>query len=222
MGLWTTLVEKYKTVEDTAKNAATWAWDWTSKPIIKTATYVGNTIVGILNQGVALKEAIPALGSPESKKILRAGAAIVRHKLLPLIAINAINTLMLSIVRDERAEETWMQTTMLSAATLIDWGVWIYTQREGVELLVETFALDTKGASAFIEHKAKLPIPKSDDPCVVNHCTKKRYAKGDIRQPVVIALNDVLALAVSFIPYVGKPFSLACITPKIPPFVKKM
>lgn len=209
MGWWSSIENGTKVVGETISTAATWAWSWTYKPLVTTTTYVANTVVYLLKQGVALREAIPALAAPESMKILKAAAHITTHKIIPLIAINSLNGLLLSTVRDGRSDEaaTLFDSTLLSATTLIDWAVWSYTARESAELVVETLALSTVGPAAFMAHKTALPLAH-DDPCAQAKCTNKRILKGAFKQPLLILGNDLLTYAVSSLPHVGSPLSL--------------
>lgn len=205
MGWWSSIENGAKVVGETAA----WAWNWTYKPLVTTTTYAANTVVYLLKQGIALRQSIPALATPESTKILKAAAHITAYKIIPLIAINSLNGLLLSTVRDGRGEEaaSWLDSSLLSATTLIDWAVWSYTARESATLVVETFAISTVGPAAFMAHKTALP-PTADDPCALAQCTNKRILKGALRQPWIMFGNDLLNYGVSSIPYLGTPLSL--------------
>jgi hypothetical protein len=193
--------EQFNTIKEATINGATWVMDWTYDPLVTGITYIANTTVYFLKLGIATKEAAFSLKSPSLVKPNQA-ARTITFKLLPLIGIHTVNLAQIYLLHDERDKETWMQASMNATSTLMDWGVWIYTSRVGVELGIEVFALMGIGPSAYLEHKKRLPMSK-DDPCVVNKCTPKRLFKGNLREPFILMGNDLLIFFVSLLPRIG-------------------
>lgn len=185
------------------------AWGWTVTPLTTLTTYAANTLVHSLNQGVALRNSIPALASPESKKILKAVAYITAYKILPLILLNSLNTAARTAVNEGREEENtaWYNAALLFIFNMIDWTVIGYTRRQELELFLETLTLDIQAPAAFIAFKAGLP-KSLPSPCEEQNCNYKRRAKGSIREFFVLFANDLLTGAISYIPYIGKPTDL--------------
>ncbi|MFT4060377.1 MAG: hypothetical protein QM652_12620 [Legionella sp.] len=183
-----------------------WAWDKGQTPLAITTTYAANTMVQVYNQGIALKSSIPGLTTPENLKVVKAVSKIFIFKMVPLLLLNAFNSYLQRIIHEPQDDNAplWQNNIMvLSGATLINWSVWFYTQRESVTLLVETMAIDMIGPIAATAHLDTIPR-SPNDPCEINHCNFKRRLKGNLREFFSLFAIDATAIGISYIPYVGK------------------
>lgn len=217
MGLWTTIVNTTKTVTErvtetvteTITKTAKWAWSWTYRPLAAATIFAVNTIAHILAQGIALKDSVPALASPQSLKIVKAATHITLYQIAPLILLNLSNNYLQALLRPEKAEENnraLYQNLMISASTVIDWGVWLYISQRSSHMLGQTLAVDTMGAAAF--NADKPPTPESQQPCETEGCNFKRKIKGSFREFFVLFFYDVFTGGVSYIPYAGEVMAL--------------
>ena len=94
MNWWTWVVAGAKSAGNGVGHGLKWAWD--HSPIMRITTgllkYTLNTTFQVLQQGLALKTAIPALiYKPESRKIFNGMIQVAVKEVLPLVGLNAIN-----------------------------------------------------------------------------------------------------------------------------------
>lgn len=207
MGWWSSIVDGAKYAQEGVINSAKWIWGWTYTPLVKTGTYTANTFVHFLEQLIALRHAIPALASDESRKTLQAIGQITLYKIIPLIMINSLNTMAQNVVRngrDEMDHAAWYNDAIGHLFTAVDWAVWAYVSRQSAELFVQTMIIDSAAPSAFSAYKAKLPPPTSS-PCIDANCNFKRRTKDLARAPAMLLFNELLTLGIGYIPYVGGP-----------------
>ncbi len=185
MGLWSSLVKGTRTA----------------------LTYTANVLTDGLSAVIALRHAIPALTTPEPKKILRATLHVTTHKILPLILLHYVNSQLQTYAHtgqeDDENNSAWYDLNMLSAITAIDWAVWGVTHWAATELVVETLIIDTMAPAAFNDHKKLLP-PSPDSPCVQQECNFKRRIKGDISETLILFLLFSMITSIRSLPYGGE------------------
>lgn len=185
MGLWTSLVKGGRTG----------------------LTYTANVLTDGLSAIIALRHAIPALATPEPKKILRAALHVTTHKIIPLILLNYINAQIQAYAHTDHGEgednSAWYYLNMLSAFAAIDWAVWGVTNWAATELVVETLIIDTMAPAAFNDHKRKL-LPSPDSPCVQERCNFKRRMKGDMSETLILFILFSTIALIRFLPSRGE------------------
>ncbi|CAM4380423.1 MAG: hypothetical protein LEGION0403_FIIPPAGN_00696 [Legionella sp.] len=211
MGWWNTIVNGAQVAKDTVTDTVKWVWDWTYTPAVKISTFAVNMVFSTLEQAQALKTSLPALGSEQSYKIIKAATNIAVYQIMPLVVVNMVNTSLQTAVktgREQEEETTLLYNTMvIPAATAIDWAVWVWTTQRSSHMLAQTLAIDTMGAAAFNTTKPK-PKNKELTPCEKEHCNLKRKVKGSLREFFVLFLNDLLTGGVSYLPYAGEIVAL--------------
>lgn len=204
MGLWTTLVNGVESVSNGVAQGVSWTWNNASLSGMASGlfSYSTNTAFGILEQGLALKKAIPSfINHPKSLKIAK-GIVHVAWDAVPVLGLNYLNNATQNYFRSDVEQETsWLTTysVFLTGLTLVDYGVRAYSLRQGVQSLMQVSVLDTLGPAAFTSQK-KLP---SFSPCVEEQCNTSRRLKGWLREPFILLGNDLLTGAIQRIPYVG-------------------
>ncbi|USQ13921.1 hypothetical protein J2N86_00800 [Legionella lytica] len=211
MGWWNTIVNGAQIAKDTVTDSVKWIWDWTYTPAVKVSTFAFNMMFSTLEQVQALKTSLPALGSEQSYKIVKAATKIAVYQIAPLILINMANASLQTTVRNGRDNEEdaslLYNAMVIPAATAIDWAVWGWTTQRSSHMLAQTMAIDTMGAAAFNTTKPK-PKTKELTPCEREHCNFKRKVKGSLREFFVLFLNDLLTGGVSYLPYAGEIVAL--------------
>lgn len=204
MSWWSSVVDGVKAVGTGFSNGARWAWNNASLSTITVGffRYTANTTFQILEQGLALRTAIPTLVNNESaRKIVSGAAYIVVNDVLPMILLNSANNSVQNYFREGYEEDAWLTpySVFLSALTLVNYGVRAYTLRQGAQNLVRITILDSVGPLAFNSNKTTIPPSL----CTELDCNFKRKMKGIGREPVLLLANDAVTYAVSTIPYGG-------------------
>ncbi|MFJ1269661.1 hypothetical protein ACD661_13940 [Legionella lytica] len=213
MGWWNTIVNGAQVAKDTITDTVKWVWDWTYTPTVKVTTFAVNVVFSTLEQAQALKTSVPALNSEQSYKIIRAATNIAVYQIMPLIAVNMVNSSLQTAVKTGREQEEeanlLFNAMVIPAATAIDWAVWAWTTQRSSHMLAQTLAIDTMGAAAFNTTKPKPKTPNKElTPCEKEHCNLKRKVKGSLREFFVLFLNDLLTGGVSYLPYAGEIVAL--------------
>lgn len=203
MDLWGTLVNGVETVKNGVVQGASWTWNNASlsRLTVGFVKYTTNTAFGILEQGLALKTAIPALiNNPKSLKIVKGMGHMVIDA-IPVILLNYANTSVQNYFRsDADKDASWFTgySVFLSGLTLVNYGVRAYTIRQSVQSVIRISVLDTLGPVAF---KVKQPNAEAKMPslslCEKEQCTTSRKLKGLLREPVILLSNDLLTGALS-------------------------
>ncbi|CAM2874436.1 Uncharacterised protein [Legionella steigerwaltii] len=186
---------------DSAKslgNGATWIWN--NVPIKQTVGYVANTTFYVFEQVLALREAIPAVVTPPVLKVVKGTGNILLYDVLPVVAAQGVNYGIQTYLRPADPTGMLASYAVLPSLTLIDYITWGFTYRQAPKLVVHTFALDAVGSSAFNEYKWKLTQPPQTL-CKEEECNFKRKFKGTLREPIVLAFNDLVLWAISHLPY---------------------
>lgn len=213
MDLWGTVVSGVESVKNGVVQGASWTWNNASlsRLTVGLVTYTANTAFGLLEQGLALRNAVPALiTNPKSLKVVKGMGHMVLDA-IPIIALNYLNTSTQNYFRsDADKDASWLTgySVFLSGLTLVNYGVRAYTLRQSIQSVIRVSVLDTLGPIAFKVKKnngeEKMP---SFSLCDKEQCTTSRKLKGLLREPVILLSNDLLTGAISAIPYVGKPAS---------------
>ncbi|PWY56568.1 hypothetical protein DGG96_05440 [Legionella qingyii] len=196
MNWWTSVVDGTKSVGD----GATWVWN---NAIKQTVGYAANTAFYVAEQVLALREAIPAVVTPPVMKIVKGGGNILVHDVLPVVGAHYANNSIQNYLRPEDPTGMLASYMVAPTLTLINYAVWGFTYRQASKVVVHTLALDALGSSAFNEHKGKLnPAPPTLCSEKEEDCNFKRKFKGSLREPIVLAVNDLVLLGISkFVPY---------------------
>ncbi|MCE0722202.1 MULTISPECIES: hypothetical protein [Legionella] len=191
MNFWTSLVDGTKSLGD----GTTWLWN---NAIKQTVGYVANTAFYVAEQVLALREAIPAVVTPPVMKIVNGTGNILFYDVLPVVGAHYANNSIQNYLRPTDPTAMLASYAVLPTLTLMNYAVWGFTYRQASKLVVHTLALDALGSSAFNEHKAKLNPPpptlcgeKEED------CNFKRKFKGSLREPLVLAFNDLVLWGIS-------------------------
>jgi hypothetical protein len=209
MGWWTSVVDGAKALRNGVGSYASWAWDSVSLTGAATEilTYTSNTVFQILEQGLALRTAIPTLiNNLAARKIVKDMAYVAVVDVLPLLALNAANNKIQDSCRAGHQNDTPWYTAyslFLSGLTLVNYTVKAYTWRQSAQSFTRIIVLDSLGPPAFNSNKTTTPPSLCND----LECTTKRKMKGWGREPLILLGNDVLTKVISYIPYVGPPTS---------------
>lgn len=206
MSWWSSVVDGIKNVSNEAGHGLKWVWN--NGSLIRLTTgilkYTTNTAFQVLEQGLALRHAIPSiLYKTESRKILNGMAYVAVYDVLPLVGLNYVNNSIQSYCREGIDENpAWLtaSSVFLSALTLVNYGVKAYTWRQGAQTFIRITALDSIGPSAFNANTTHPPLAL----CVDKKCNARRKIKGMLREPLILLTNDGFIWAISFIPYVGE------------------
>ncbi|QMT58778.1 MULTISPECIES: hypothetical protein [unclassified Legionella] len=196
MNWWTSVVDGTKSLGD----GATWVWN---NAIKQTVGYAANTAFYVAEQVLALREAIPAVVTPPVMKIVKGGGNILLYDVLPVVGAHYANNNIQNYLRPEDPTGILASYMVVPSLTLVNYAVWGFTYRQASKVVVHTLALDALGSSAFNEHKGKL-IPPPPTLCGEKEedCNFKRKFKGSLREPIVLAFNDLVLLGISkFVPY---------------------
>lgn len=200
MGWWTVVSNGAKTIGDGA------AWAWNKTPILPLINYGTNTAFHIMEQGLALRDAIPALVSPPIWKVIKGMGNVLFYDVLPLATVNYLNNGVQNYFRagynNDQASIFAPYAIFLGSLSLIDYGIQAYTLRQGTNLILHTLALDALGPSSFNHHKASLP--PAPTLCIEEECNFKRKFKGSLREPLVLNVNDLILWGVKNIPHIGE------------------
>lgn len=208
MSWWSSVVDGVKAVGTKLKDGAQWLWNNTSISKITTSvfTYTTNTTFQILEQGLAWRKAVPTLiNNPAARNIVNGMAYIAVHDVLPIVALNCANNSVQNYFREGHDADPWFTpySAFLAGLSLVHYGVKAYTYRQGTQSLMRITILDSVGPSAFNSNKVITPPTLCKD----LDCNFKRKTKGILREPFILAANDLITWAISCIPYVGETTS---------------
>lgn len=191
MNWWTSVVDGTKSLGD----GATWLW---SNAIKQTVGYAANTAFYVAEQVLALREAVPAVVTPPVMKIVNGAGNILFYDVLPVAAVHCVNNGIQNYLRPADPTGMLASYAVLPTLALMNYAVWGFTYRQVPKLIAHTLALDALGSSAFNEHKGNLTPPpptlcgeKDED------CNFKRKFKGSLREPLVLAFNDLVLWGIS-------------------------
>jgi hypothetical protein len=210
MSWWTSIVDRANTIRNGIGTGAQWVWEnaTLSRVTFGVITYAANTAFQILEQGLALRKAVPTLiNNPEARKILNSMAHLVVHDVLPMVSLNALNNSIQTYFREgEQEDVAWYNpyTVVLIGSTLVNYAVTVYTWRQGPQTSARTFILDSFGPPAFNSNKTT----PATSLCTELKCNGKRKMKGLAREPLILLGNDILTSLINkFVPYVGPTLS---------------
>lgn len=185
-------------------NGVTWVWNKT--PITQAVGYVINTGFYVVEQVLALREAVPAVVTPPVMKIVKGTGNILYYDVAPVVAAHCVNYGIQTYLRPADPSGMLASYLIQPTLTLIDYTTWGFTYRQAPKLAIHTFALVSMGPAAFNEYKWKLSEPPPTL-CKEEECNFKRKFKGTLREPLTLALNDLVLWVVSNLPYGGKQLS---------------
>ncbi|CAM2745259.1 hypothetical protein [Legionella worsleiensis] len=205
---WWSVVDRVVAVGAKLKNSALWVWNNASIAKIKTTLYdyTKNTLSQIVQQGKALRQAIPNLrNNPAAREVVNGMAYVVVKGVMPILALNCANNSVQNYFREGHEADSWLEpySVFLAGLSLVDYGVEAYTYRQGVQSLIHITTLDAVGPAAFNANKIT-PPPSL---CKELDCNFKRISKGMLREPFILAANDLMTWAISTVPYGGQAAS---------------
>ena len=208
MSWWSSVVDGVKSVGTKLSNGAKWVWNNASLSKITTSlfTYTANTTFQILEQGLAWRKALPTLiNNPAAKNIVNGMVNIAKNDAFPL-AVYFANNAVQEYFREGHEQDPWLApySAFLGGLTIVHYGVKAYSYRQGVQSLMRMTVIDAVGPSAFNSNKVVAPPTLCKD----LDCNFKRKTKGMLREPFILAANDLITWAISCIPYVGETTAL--------------
>lgn len=190
--------------------SAKWAKDNVSLSgiFLGTRTFSRNTLLNVRAYITAVPKAIATLkNNRRAQKISDGAVYILRHNVLIILTLNAINNKIQAHFFNESQDDSWQTEDLLlpvaAGTTLsIDVGMALFgylvqwlTWRKGIEANSQLAVLDIAGPGAFLSADTRTPHTL----CVQLKCTWKRQADGLIlKEPVVLIANDVLAWLISY------------------------
>ncbi|MGL6029365.1 MAG: hypothetical protein ACRC0B_07290 [Legionella sp.] len=205
MEWWTSLVNGYKTVNDTVVGSMSWVRDNSTPLLTRTLSFGGNTIHQFAEQGLALTSTISSFtADPATQRIGQGMFDIIFYDVLPVVGLNFLNNGVQQYFRAGYESQSYLApySLFLTTLTLVDYGVTAYSYRQGVHAVTRTLILDCLGPAAFNANSKP-----GDSACAENKCTTKRFLSGMVREPLILAASDLLPVLVSPIPYIGSPAS---------------
>lgn len=181
-------------------------WLWQNAPtgtFTAPFVYASNTTFQILDQISTLREAIPSLLLKESSRnIANCMTYLVVYDVLPVVAVNFVNNHVQAYFQAEEGQEDLLSTpytVFLYGLVLVDFSVKAYSLRQGAQSVVRITVLDAVAPAAFNKDVARPPITVCDK----EECTFKRKMKGWVREPIILATNDLLVSMLGRFAYGG-------------------
>lgn len=205
MDWWASLVNGYKTVNDTVVGSMTWVWNSSTPLFTRTLSFGGNAVHQFAEQGLALSNALSSFTTdPATQHIGQGMFNIIFYDVLPVVGVNYLNNGVQQYFHSGYEQQGWLApySLFLTTLTLVDYGVSAYSYRQGVQAVTRTLILDSLGPAAFNAHSTP-----GDSACTERKCTTKRFLSGMVREPLILAASDLLPVLVSPIPYIGSPAS---------------
>lgn len=199
MSLWSSFKEKAKVIGNQLSENAQWVLDNATIAKVSTALFklTANTLFHILEQGLALRKAVPtSLYNRQARKVLAGMSYVVAHDVMPVVAINALNNQVQNYFREDYDKENSSvgYSLFIHLLTLGNYFVMAYTWRRGTETCLRVAVLDIFAPIAFNSNKKKTIDPS---------CVNCNMVKGMGRELGVLLANDGLIYGVNYIPYIG-------------------
>ncbi|HRD69866.1 MAG TPA: hypothetical protein PK657_06960 [Legionella sp.] len=194
MSWWTSVTNGFNSVHVKVSETGKWVWGHSTSviPLVaRSITFTANVLFQTLEQGLALRTAIPALFNNEyAKKAVGAMAYTIGHDVAPIMALNYLNN-NLQTLQQGHEQDDWLTpySFFLSGLTLVNYGVRAITWRQGAQVLVRTFIIDTAAPGAFNVNK-----PSPVTLCEGKQCSTEIRLKGPLIDPVVMAANELLIM----------------------------
>ena len=213
---WYSLVEGYKTVVNGVSSSASWicdktylsqlssgvsssvSWIWNKTYLPQWSMGVGryavNTAFQVLEEGLALRTAVPALFTNQKVGEMEDSAGYIAvHDVLPLTLLYAANYGVQSYLRN------WADAypVVSIAAAAVDYGVLSYIIPLGLRAGVRMMVVGALAPSASI---ASSPIERKSI-CQEQKCNQ--WASS-AKEPFILFANDGLVAVIEYIPLIGK------------------
>lgn len=122
MGWLSSVVDGVKAIGTGLNNGAKWLWNNVSlsKLTFGAVSYTANTTVQVLEQGIALRDAVPTLiNNPQAKKIVNGAGYVLVNDVLPMVAVNFANNAVQNYFSDDYSgESAWFMPYVLGLSTL--------------------------------------------------------------------------------------------------------
>ncbi len=210
MSWWTSLKEKASAAGNGIVGGAQWFWNNATVANVSSSLFkfTVNTTFHILEQGLALRKAVPTLiYNEQARKVINGMTYVVVHDVLPVVALNTLNSSVQNYFRNgyEENEASAAYSLLVSVLTLGNYLVTAYTWRRGTETFVRVAVLDAFAPAAFNSNRTIMPPSLCDE----LECNTQRKLKGAGRELGILWANEALIGGISYLPYVGTPVSKA-------------
>lgn len=170
------------------------------------ATLAANTSFHVLEEGLALKQAIPTFThNPKARQVINGMAYLVVHDILPLLTLNYINQRVQRVAREgyDEHEASFVYSALISALTISNYLVTAYSWRRGSQTYVRVVILDSFAPDAFNPSTDKTALPS----CIKPDCNSQYKMQWELG---ILLANEALIGAIRFsqLPYIGEPLAL--------------
>lgn len=210
MGWWDLINEKAQIAVNQVVQGANWLWDNATVANVSSVLFkfTANTTFHLLEEGLALRKAVPTLMyNEQAQRIIKGMAYVAVYDVIPIVTINTINNSVQNYFRQGYEEEkaSTVYLMLINVLTVSNYLVTAYSWQRGSQTVVRVAVLDSFAPTAFNSNKPKDPPSL----CIEYKCSEKRKLKGLGRELGVLWANDFFIGAISYIPYVGSPVSRA-------------
>ncbi len=200
MSWWSSVVDGVKSIGTKIGDGIKWTWNNASlsKIISSTVTYTANTAVGVLEQGLALRKAVPTLLNKASAQNIVYGMGYIAVKMTPILALNYGVNRADNYFREGYETDAWYDpySIFLGGLSIANYAVIAYTFRQGAETITQVSVLNAVAPSAFNSNKTlSAPVVRNDSKPTIGQQTK-----GVFQEPLILAANDLGTSLVSYLP----------------------
>ncbi|WP_412754225.1 hypothetical protein [Legionella donaldsonii] len=201
MGFW----DAWSTVKEWGNSL------WNNEYIKKTAVDRFRSSYSVLENLAKEIDAAPkvlysAVVDPQTHKVASHVARILVEDLPLIMAPSYANTLIqqsgYSYLNNE-SDVPWLSidTSIIMALGLLDWSVWVYTNRHRVQMTMRMLVVLLEAGDDLTLHKPKMTI------CSEEACTDARFLKGVIRSTIKYSTTKQLVKLIGYIPVIGEPLT---------------
>ncbi|WP_019215816.1 hypothetical protein [Legionella tunisiensis] len=160
---------------------------------------------------VAPKVLYSTVVDPKTRKVASHVTRIMAEDLPRIIVPSYVNTLIQQGGRTYLGDESdapWLSidTSIIMALGLLDWGVWIYTNRHRSQMMMRTLVVLLVAGDDLTSNKPKMVI------CTEEPCTDARFLKGVIRSTIKYSTTKQLVKLLGYIPGIGETLTTVAST----------
>lgn len=196
-------LDKSVDTENTTQAASMLSWQEYSVHFTMSCLQFGvNTLVHIMEQGIALQQAVPMLVQhQEGNKIAQGMWYVLTHDIAPVLLLHTLS----HQTRDYFPPKDSTSNTALflwsGAWTLGQCAIQVYTWKKSAETLVHIATLDAFAPAIFNANKKSPPSSFCDS----QECSTSRRIKGMGRELGILWANELLIGGIHYLPYAGAP-----------------
>jgi hypothetical protein len=210
MTWWTVLTDKTKYLKNQVISNAAWAWNNTSLSSATKAlfNYTVNTTFHVIEEGLALRRAVPTLvNNPAVRKVVGGVGYVIAYDIIPILTLNYVNNSVHQYfgTYNEEEDRSNINAAFISVLKLGNSLVTAYTWQQGIQTCVRVAVLDSVGPPAFNLNKITPPPSLCTD--IDLACNGKRKMKGLGRELFILLANDAAIAGISYLPYAGAPLA---------------